>query len=135
SMGSRSDREEVIMTSRGEFATPYAMNVIDLCPVGALTSRDFPFESRVWLMDFTESVCTSCARGCNVTMGARGGRFLRMVPRENQDVNRWWMCDPGRLDYRHVNSPTRVVRPMVREGPKDLREATWEEAVRAAAEA
>jgi NADH-quinone oxidoreductase subunit G len=135
SMGSRSDREEVIMTSRGEFATPYAMNVIDLCPVGALTSRDFRFESRVWLMDFTDSVCTTCARGCNVTMGARGGRFLRMVPRENQDVNRWWMCDVGRLGYKHVNSATRLVRPMVRQGPKDLREATWEEAIREAAEA
>ena len=72
-MGARGDHEEVIMTSKGEFATPYAMNIIDLCPVGALTSKDFRFESRVWFMDFTESVCTGCARGCNVTIGARGG--------------------------------------------------------------
>jgi len=132
SMGARGDHEEVIMTSKGEFTTPYAMNVIDLCPVGALTSKDFRFESRVWFMDFTESVCTGCARGCNVTMGGRGGRFLRMTPRENQDVNRWWMCDPGRLGYKFVNSPTRLVAPLVRDGISDLRPAGWDEAIVAA---
>ena len=135
SMGARGDHEEVIMTSKGEFSTPYAMNIIDLCPVGALTSKDFRFESRVWFMDFTESICTGCARGCNVTMGARGGRFLRMTPRENQDVNRWWMCDPGRLGYRHVNSPTRLVAPRVKQGPNAWREATYDEAIAAAADA
>jgi NADH-quinone oxidoreductase subunit G len=135
SMGARGDHEEVIMTSKGEFSTPYAMNIIDLCPVGALTSKDFRFESRVWFMDFADSICTGCARGCNVTMGARGGRFLRMTPRENQDVNRWWMCDVGRLGYGHVNSPTRLSAPRVREGPGFFRDATWDEAVAAAAEA
>ena len=135
SMGSRGDHEEVIMTSKGEFATPYAMNIIDLCPVGALTSKDFRFESRVWFMDFTESLCTGCARGCNVTIGGRGGRFLRMTPRENESVNRWWMCDPGRLGYKHVNSPTRLLVPRVKQGPTLWREATWDEAITVAAEA
>src|SRR5262245_4357005 len=135
SMGARSDQEIVIMTAKGEFTTPYAMNIIDLCPVGALTSRDFRFKSRLWFMDFTDSICTGCARGCNVTIGARGGRFLRMTPRENQDVNRGWMCDPGRLGYKFVNSATRVVRPRVREGPAHWRDATWDEAITAAAKA
>ncbi|HVG93761.1 MAG TPA: 2Fe-2S iron-sulfur cluster-binding protein [Planctomycetota bacterium] len=137
SMGSRSDHEEVIMTSRGEFTTPYAMNIIDLCPVGALTSKDFRFESRVWFMDFTESVCTGCARGCNVTIGSRGGRFLRMTPRENQDVNRWWMCDPGRLGFKFVNSPTRLATPMARRGPgaTDWAPVTWDEGIALAADA
>ena len=137
SMGQRGDHEVVIMTSKGEFATPYAMNIVDLCPVGALTSRDFRFESRVWFMDFTESVCTGCARGCNVTVGARGGRFLRMTPRENQDVNRWWMCDAGRTGYKFVNAPTRLLRPRVRAGAGagDFREVDWDEAVAAAADA
>jgi NADH-quinone oxidoreductase subunit G len=137
SMGSRSDHEEVVMTSRGEFTTPYAMNIIDLCPVGALTSKDFRFESRVWFMDFTESVCTGCARGCNVTIGSRGGRFLRMTPRENPEVNRWWMCDPGRLGFGFVNSPTRLEAPMVRRGPgaSDWAPASWDEAIAAAADA
>jgi NADH-quinone oxidoreductase subunit G len=135
SMGNRSDREEVLMTSRGEFATPYAMNIVDLCPVGALTSRDFRFESRLWFMDFTDSVCTGCARGCNVVIGARGGRFLRMVPRENQAVNRWWMCDPGRLGYKFVNSPTRASVAHVRGADGALAPVALDEGIVAAATA
>jgi NADH-quinone oxidoreductase subunit G len=134
-MASRSDHEIVVMTSKGEFDTRYAMNIIDLCPVGALTSRDFRFQSRLWFMDFKPSVCTHCARGCNVVMGARSGRFLRMEPRENQAVNRWWMCDEGRLAYEHVNSPTRLAVPRVRDAGGAWRETTWEDAIRAAAKA
>jgi NADH-quinone oxidoreductase subunit G len=133
SMGNRGDHEEVILTSKGEFTTPYAMNVVDLCPVGALTSRDFRFESRLWFMDFTESICTGCARGCNVTIGGRGGRFLRMAPRENQEVNGWWMCDPGRLGYKFANSPTRVAVPHVRGGDGALYPASLDAALSAAA--
>jgi NADH-quinone oxidoreductase subunit G len=129
SMGERGDAEVVVMSSRGEFATPYAMNIVDICPVGALTSRDFRFESRLWFMDFTDSICTGCARGCNVVVGARGGRFLRMVPRENQAVNRWWMCDAGRLGYKFVNSPTRAHAPHVRGPDGALAPATMDEAV------
>jgi NADH-quinone oxidoreductase subunit G len=114
-MGQRSDHELVIMTSKGEFSTPYAMNIIDLCPVGALTSRDFRFKSRLWFMDFTPSVCTGCARGCNVIAGARTGRLLRLEPRYHPDVNTWWMCDPGRLGTAFVNSPTRAGAPRVKE--------------------
>jgi NADH-quinone oxidoreductase subunit G len=134
-MGARGDHEIVIMTAKGEFDTPYAMNVIDICPVGALTSRDFRFQSRLWFMDFTPSICTSCARGCNVIVGARSGRFLRMAPRENPDVNRWWMCDPGRLDYRFVNSPTRLLTPRVRDAAGAWRDLAWEDAYDAAVEA
>jgi NADH-quinone oxidoreductase subunit G len=128
-MGNRSDHEIVVMTAKGEFTTGYAMNVIDLCPVGALTSRDFRFKSRLWFMDFTPSVCTSCARGCNVTIGARQGKFLRMAPRENPEVNRWWMCDAGRLDYAFVNSPTRLAQPMARDESGSWRETTWDDAL------
>ncbi|MFM8386526.1 MAG: 2Fe-2S iron-sulfur cluster-binding protein [Planctomycetia bacterium] len=113
-MGQRSDHELVIMTAKGEFSTPYAMNIIDLCPVGALTSRDFRFKSRLWFMDFTPSVCTGCARGCNVTAGARTARLLRLEPRYHADVNRWWMCDAGRLGTGFVNSPTRLAAPRVK---------------------
>jgi NADH-quinone oxidoreductase subunit G len=113
SMGGRSDHEIVVMTAKGEFSTPYALNIVDICPVGALTSRDFRFKSRLWFMDFTPSVCTGCARGCNVIAGARTGRLLRLEPRENQAVNGFWMCDPGRLDTGFVNSPTRVGAPRV----------------------
>jgi NADH-quinone oxidoreductase subunit G len=133
SMGGRGDEEIVIMTSRGEFETGYAMNIIDLCPVGALTSRDFRFKSRLWFMDFTPTVCTSCAKGCNVVTGGRDGRMLRMEPRENQDVNRWWMCDEGRLDYAFVNAPTRLLAPRVRDAQGGWAEVTWDDAIAAAA--
>jgi len=135
SMGGRSDHETVVMTSRGEFETGYAMNIVDICPVGALTSRDFRFKSRLWFMDFAPSVCTGCARGCNVVTGAREGAFLRMEPRENPDVNRWWMCDAGRLDYRFVNSPTRLQSPRVREAGGAWRDVPWDDAIVAAADA
>jgi NADH-quinone oxidoreductase subunit G len=133
SMGARSDQEIVIMTAKGEFTTPYAMNIIDLCPVGALTSRDFRFKSRLWFMDFTPTVCTSCARGCNVMLGARGGRLMRMEPRANPDVNRWWMCDPGRLGYGFVNSATRLTTARAKDRSGAWRDVTTEQALTAAA--
>lgn len=133
-MGNRSDNEMVMMTSAGEFESNYSMNIVDICPVGALTSRDFRFQSRLWFMDFTPSICTGCAKGCNVTIGGRGGRFLRMEPRENQAINQWWMCDTGRLGYKFVNDATRFPAPLVREGDA-LRAVTWEEALVAAGEA
>ncbi|MDJ0973899.1 MAG: 2Fe-2S iron-sulfur cluster-binding protein [Planctomycetota bacterium] len=134
-MANRSDNEQVVMTSKGEFTTNYSMNIVDLCPVGALTSRDFRFKSRLWFMDFTPSLCTGCARGCNVTIGGRGGRFMRMEPRENQDVNQWWMCDPGRLGYGHVNSETRLATPAVRDANGQWQPATFEQAIVAASAA
>ena len=135
SMGQRSDHEQVIMTSAGEFTTRYSMNIVDLCLVGALTSRDFRFRSRLWFMDFVPSVCTGCARGCNVTVGARMGKVLRLEPRENQDVNQWWMCDAGRLGYKHANSATRLGVPAVRDASGAWREATFEQAIQAASAA
>lgn len=134
-MAGRSDHEIVVMTRQGEFTTRYSMNVVDLCPVGALTSRDFRFKSRLWFMDFAETVCTSCARGCNVTTGAREGALLRLEPRPNPDVNRWWMCDPGRLDYAFVNSPTRLKAPRVKGADGAWREVPWDDAIVAAARA
>jgi len=134
-MSGRSDHEIVVMTNKGEFTTPYAMNIIDLCPVGALTSRDFRFKSRLWFMDFAESVCTGCARGCNVMTGGRDGTFMRMEPRENQAVNKYWMCDAGRMDYKFVNSPTRLESPLVRQADGTLAVANWEDAITAAAAA
>ena len=86
-------------------------------------------------MDFAPSVCTGCARGCNVTTGARRGTFMRMEPRENPDVNRWWMCDAGRLDYAYANSETRFEAPRVRGADGALQTAGWDDAIVAAAAA
>ncbi|MDA1194047.1 MAG: 2Fe-2S iron-sulfur cluster-binding protein [Planctomycetota bacterium] len=132
-MSGRGDHEIVIMTSKGEFDTAYSMNIIDLCPVGALTSRDFRFKSRLWFMDFTESLCTGCARGCNVVTGGRDGAMLRMEPRANAEVNQWWLCDEGRLDYAHVNGADRIASPRIKTADGVWVQATVDDAITAAA--
>jgi NADH-quinone oxidoreductase subunit G len=92
-----------------EFDNPYSMNVIDICPVGALTSRDFRFKARAWDMSFTETVCAGCARGCSMRVGARNNEILRLEPRPNPNVNEFWMCDAGRLEtYPSVNAEDRI---------------------------
>lgn len=112
---------------------PYSMNTIDICPVGALTSRDFRFKARVWEMSSTETVCPGCARGCNMYSWVRNNEILRQTPRYNPDVNDHWMCDKGRLEsFRHVMVPNRVKTPMMKkEGV--LVEVGWDEAIARAA--
>jgi NADH-quinone oxidoreductase subunit G len=91
-------------TAPGEiFDDAYSMNTIDICPVGALTSRDFRFQARVWEMAFTPGICTGCSRGCNVDVWVRDNKVLRLTPRENKAVNQYWMCDAGRLDIAKLN--------------------------------
>ncbi|MDX9759488.1 MAG: 2Fe-2S iron-sulfur cluster-binding protein [Bacteroidota bacterium] len=110
---------------------PYSMNVIDICPVGALTSVDFRFKSRVWDLSDTPSVCPGCARGCNMDTWVRQNEILRLTPRENQEVNNFWMCDTGRLEsFRHVNAPTRVDQPLLRRDGTQ-RVVDWDEALAA----
>jgi Fe-S-cluster-containing dehydrogenase component len=105
----------------------YIGNVVDICPVGALTSKDFRFKQRVWFLKSAESVCNSCSTGCNIRVDHKDGVTYRYVPRRNEDVNKSWMCDYGRDSYRR-ETEDRVPAPMVREGAA-LREATWEEAL------
>jgi NADH-quinone oxidoreductase subunit G len=108
---------------------PYSMNVIDICPVGALTSRAFRFKARVWEMSSTESICIGCARGCNTYVWIRNNEILRLTPRTNKEVNSYWMCDDGRINsFKHVSSEDRINGPMIR---KDgvLVEVGWDEAI------
>ncbi|HCA78888.1 MAG TPA: NADH-quinone oxidoreductase subunit G [Bacteroidetes bacterium] len=108
---------------------PYAMNVIELCPVGALTSRDFRFRSRVWEMSSTESICIGCSRGCNTYAWVRQNEVLRLTPRLNEGVNSYWMCDAGRLNtFKFVNSKDRLNGPLVRKD-NELVEVGWDEAI------
>jgi len=107
----------------------YSMNVIELCPVGALTSTDFRFASRVWEMSSTDSICVGCSRGCNTHVWVRKNEILRLTPRFNEAVNSYWMCDSGRLNtFRTVNSQERLHSPMIR---KDgvLVDVGWDEAI------
>jgi len=97
------------------FDNNYTLNTVDLCPVGALTSKDFRFQMRVWFLKETKSVCASCATGCNIIIGSREETVYRFEPRENDAVNSCWMCDYGRLNYKWVNREDRLAE--VR-GPK-----------------
>ncbi|HUK67064.1 MAG TPA: 2Fe-2S iron-sulfur cluster-binding protein [Anaeromyxobacteraceae bacterium] len=83
----------------------YSGNVVDICPVGALTSSDFRFRGRVWFMSSARSVCTGCARGCNTFLDYLKDTTYRYRPRENDAVNQEWMCDDGRVSYKYLNRP------------------------------
>ena len=108
---------------------PYSMNVVDICPVGALTSRAFRFKARVWEMSSTESICIGCARGCNTNIWIRNNEILRLTPRDNEEVNSSWMCDEGRVNsFKFVSSDNRVNGPMIRKEGVHV-EVGWDEAI------
>jgi NADH-quinone oxidoreductase subunit G len=90
------------------FDNNYTLNTVDLCPVGALTSKDFRFQMRVWFLKETKSVCATCATGCNIVIGSREEKIYRFEPRQNDAVNACWMCDFGRLNYKWVGREDRL---------------------------
>lgn len=93
-----------------KFENNYTLNTVDLCPVGALTSKDFRFKMRVWFLKETKSLCTSCGTGCNTIVGSRENLMYRYEPRENDAVNSTWMCDHGRLNYKWINREDRLTK-------------------------
>lgn len=111
----------------------YAGNVVDICPVGALTATDFRFRGRVWFMSTARSICTGCSRGCNVNLDYLDTTAYRLRPRENQAVNQEWMCDQGRATYKALNAG-RVLTARVGRGAEG-KAAGREEALQAAAAA
>jgi NADH-quinone oxidoreductase subunit G len=92
------------------FDNNYTLNTVDICPVGALTSRDFRFQMRVWFLKESKSICTSCGTGCNIVIGSREDKVYRYEPRQNDAVNSCWMCDSGRLNYKWINREDRLTR-------------------------
>lgn len=124
----RGDRVTITTYPGQKMDNPYSMNTIDICPVGALTSKDFRFKARVWDMSATKSICTGCSRGCNIDLWVRNNEILRLTPRENEQVNSYWMCDHGRLNtFKFVNADDRVDGPNLRrEG--QLVKVDWDEA-------
>src|SRR2546425_1149878 len=97
-------------------------NLMDVCPVGAITTKDYRFKSRPWdNPEAADTICTQCAKGCNTTAWikakpewAKGSRLIRFTPRLNPDVNSYWMCDIGRFDYHWIEDDDRVKRPLAR---------------------
>ncbi|HLK87439.1 MAG TPA: 2Fe-2S iron-sulfur cluster-binding protein [Candidatus Binataceae bacterium] len=94
----------------------YSICTADICPVGALESKDFHHRMRVWFLQETASVCPGCSNGCNIMICEARGRIWRLLPRRNDAVNDTWMCDQGRLDYKFVNAPARLRAPMATAG-------------------
>jgi NADH-quinone oxidoreductase subunit G len=90
------------------FDNNYTLNTVDICPVGALTSKDFRFQMRVWFLKETKGICPSCATGCNLVVGSREEKIYRYEPRENDAVNSCWMCDYGRLNYKWIGREDRL---------------------------
>ncbi len=100
----------------------YSMCTVDICPVGALTSRDFRFKKREWFLTKTNSICTGCSKGCNITIEYEANDVYRIKPRENKDVNKWWMCDFGRTIKNEIND-NRVLNARVNKDEKTYEEA------------
>ena len=115
------------------FDNNYTLNTVDICPVGALTSKDFRFKMRVWFLKETPSICTSCGTGCNTLIGTRENVVYRQTPRENNDVNSLWMCDLGRLNFHYVQDEKRLTQPLARQGDGTMKPVSMARAAEEAA--
>ena len=130
----RGDRAELGLYPGDVLDNPYSANVVDICPVGALTESDFRFKARVWYLSSAPTVCNGCSQGCNVDLHYMldrphlndGARVVRIKPRYNEDVNQWWMCDEGRYGFGWVDQQrlTKVRGPSL-----DSADASWEQAL------
>jgi NADH-quinone oxidoreductase subunit G len=138
----RGDHSEIGLFPGTVLDNKYSGNVIDICPVGALTDRDFRFQVRVWYLDTAKSICNGCARGCNIELHTsqrrthhnQGRRIARIKPRQNPEVNRWWICDAGRYGFKWMDDDRRLTTPRRRDGERQV-EATWESVLAALADA
>ncbi|HEV8130512.1 MAG TPA: 2Fe-2S iron-sulfur cluster-binding protein [Acidobacteriota bacterium] len=125
---SRGEHSEIALFEDRELNNPYSGNVIDICPVGALTERDFRFQCRVWYLDRAKSICPGCARGCSIEIHynvqrpyqSRGKRVLRIKPRFNPDVNKWWICDEGRYGFEFIDAPARLQKFLMGKGEQRI---------------
>ena len=116
------------------YVAPFSGNIIELCPVGALTSRPYRFRARPWEIEGAGTVCTLCPAHCNVNLTVRDERILRVLARQNDAVDDGWLCDKGRFAYQSVHADERITAPMIRDGG-ELREVSWERALSEAASA
>ena len=111
-MAFRGDHQLLTTAPGQRLDNPYSLNTVDVCPVGALTAKDFRFSMRAWELLASPSVCPGCATGCNIEIYAACGAIRRLVPRPNPAVNKYWMCDDGRMTYKRVHE-ARFVAPTI----------------------
>ena len=112
------------------YIAPFHGNIIELCPVGALTSEAYRFRARPWDIEDAGSVCTLCPSQCNVKLTVRDERIQRVLARDNHEVDDGWLCDKGRFGFQMVESEERITEPLVRSGGGELRPASWERGAR-----
>ncbi len=124
----RGDRAFIGIDANELLDHPWSGNVVDLCPVGSLVSKDFLHKARAWELDKTASICPGCTQGCNVEIDTRDDVIVRIRPRPNLDVNRHFMCDHGRMNYRWMNRGDRAEAPL-RHSEGGLRACDWETAL------
>jgi NADH-quinone oxidoreductase subunit G len=129
----RGARTEIATFEDEPYRSVFSGNVIELCPVGALTSSLYRFDARPWEIQNVPTVCTGCATGCNIAATIREGKVKRILSRNHPEVDRGWLCDKGRFTYPHLRARDRIVAPL-RRGPKGLAEVSWDEALDAAEE-
>jgi NADH-quinone oxidoreductase subunit G len=129
----RGDRAFIGVHEHQALDHPWSGNVVDLCPVGSLLSKDFLHKARAWELDKTASICTGCSQGCNIGIETRQNVVVRLRPRPNAEVNRYFMCDHGRLNYRWMNRGDRIEAPLVRRDGS-LVACDWDEALKQTAE-
>jgi len=128
---SRGDHSQLDVYPGKQLDNNYSGNVVDICPVGALTDKDFRFKCRVWYLAQTKSVCPGCSQGCNITLEwdktrphqHKKARVMRLKPRHNPDVNDYWICDKGRYNYRFIDE-NRIQHPQLKD---DL--ISWDQAI------
>jgi NADH-quinone oxidoreductase subunit G len=116
----RGDRAFIGIDQSQRLDHPWSGNVVDLCPVGSLLSKDFLHKARAWDLDKNASICPGCTQGCNISIDTRDDVVVRLRPRPNLEVNRHFMCDYGRLNYRWLNRGDRIEAPLVREGGRHV---------------
>jgi NADH-quinone oxidoreductase subunit G len=129
----RADATEVNIFADHPFQSNFSANIVQICPVGALTATPYRFRARPWDLDVVESTCTACAVGCRIAVQSSINRLIRHLGIDSEPVNHGWLCDKGRFFYEAVDNPDRLTQPLVRKGD-ELVEASWPEALRAAAD-
>ncbi len=117
-----------------DFTSKFSGNVIEICPVGALTSSEYRFRARPWDLQTSPAICTVCSNGCNVWFDHRVGKMVRINGRTNEGVNEEWTCDKGKFGHDFYNASERLERPLIRRGDA-LAPCSWSEAYDAIANA
>ena len=130
----RGDRAFIGKADGHDLTNPWAGNVVDLCPVGALLSKDFLNKARAWELDRAPTICTGCSQGCNAVAETRDNVLVRIKPRSNEQVNHFYLCDVGRLSYREFNRRDRADQPLRRRGSA-WEIVDWDDAIAATAAA